>query len=60
MKSIYLKFLVRLLGEYQIGTDEDLSLRIESFVIINLHGVSTKDYILIQSILVIYAIVFGL
>ena len=40
MKSIYLKFLVCLLGEYQISTDEDLSLRI--FVIINLYGVSTK------------------
>ena len=39
--SIKIMFLVRFHGYVFISTDEDPSLRIESFAIINLRGIST-------------------
>ena len=38
------KLSIRKLGFSSVSTDEDPSLRIESFAIINLRGVSTKLY----------------
>ena len=42
MYIYYCKAFDHKLGSASIGTDEDLSLQIESVAIINIHGVSTK------------------
>ena len=67
-KIVTNKFLVCLHGEYLyytiiniiiyiiISTDEDLSLRIESFAMINLRGVSTKLYFKIVAVTTTYQI----